>query len=159
MGICDYLSEIRRSLRANPLTINILSPVLPIRLADRLADQIARSGGTVIMAAATAGLLGLVGGCVAPEAHKALPVTPVVTAVARPTTLTAEADSALKAAEQSIIEARVKRSLWTAAVEQLNKARAAAQVFDSNATLEHAKEAVALCALSIQQTALPPVKW
>ncbi|MEO8102885.1 MAG: hypothetical protein ABI790_10175 [Betaproteobacteria bacterium] len=112
------------------------------------------------MAAATMGLLGLVGGCVAPEAPKPEPVKPAVVApVARPTELTAEADSALKAAEQSVIEARIKRALWTAAVEHLNKARAAAREFDSDATLIHAKEVVALCALSIKQTALPPVKW
>lgn len=111
------------------------------------------------MAATTMGLLGLVGGCVAPEIPKTEPAPLRVSPAARPTALTADADSALKAAEQSVIEARVKRSLWTAAVEHLNKARAAAQVFDSTATLEHAKEAVALCALSIQQTKLPPVKW
>jgi len=112
------------------------------------------------MAAASMGLLGFVGGCVAPEPPQAEPVAPVVfVPVARPVELTAEADAALKAAEQSVIEARVKRALWTAAVEQLNKARAAALVFDSAATLEHAKEVVALCALSIKQTALPPVKW
>jgi len=112
------------------------------------------------MAVATMGWLGFVGGCVAPEPPKAEPVAPVVVApAAKPTALTAEAESTLKAAEQSVIEARVKRALWTAAVEHLTKARAAAQVFDSTATLEHAKEVVALCALSIQQTALPPVKW
>ena len=112
------------------------------------------------MAAASMSLLGGVGGCVAPEPPKVEPVKPsVVTPVARPTELTAEADAALKAAEQSVIEARVKRALWTSAVEQLQKARAAAQVFDSTATLLHAKEVVALCALAIQQTTLPPVKW
>ncbi|MBL0125389.1 MAG: hypothetical protein IPP88_22880 [Betaproteobacteria bacterium] len=112
------------------------------------------------LAVASMGLLGLAGGCVAPEPPKTAPVAPVVIVpVTRPIELTAEADSALKAAEQSVIEARVKRALWTAAVEHLNKARAAAQILDSTATLEHAKEVVALCALSIKQTALPPVKW
>ena len=112
------------------------------------------------MAAASIGLLGFVGGCVAPEPPKAGPAGQVVIVPAvRATSLTAEADSALKAAEQSVIEARVMRSLWTAAVEHLNKARSAARVFDSTTTLEHAKEVVALCALSIQQTKLPPVKW
>jgi len=82
-----------------------------------------------------------------------------ISAPVKPTALTEEAAAALTAAEQSVIEARVKRSLWTAAVEQLKKARAAAQDFDSTATLAHAKEVVALCALSIQQLALPPVKW
>lgn len=112
------------------------------------------------MAAACMGLLGFVGGCVAPEPPKTAPARPdVVVPVSRPTELTAEADSALKAAEQSVIEARVKRALWTAAVEHLEKARAAAQVFDSKSTLAHAKEVVTLCALAIKQTALPPVKW
>lgn len=111
------------------------------------------------MVAATMGWLGFVGGCATPELAKPGPVTPVASPVAKPTALTAEADSALKVAEQSVIDARGKRSLWTAAVEHLNKARAAAQVFDSIATLAHAKEVAALCALSIQQLTLPPVKW
>ena len=112
------------------------------------------------MAAASMGFLGFVGGCATPEPPIAAPVVPIIVAPAAKTKLlTAEADSALKAAEQSVIEARVMRALWTAAVEHLNKARAAAKLFDSTATLEHAKEVVALCALSIQQTKLPPVKW
>ena len=155
MGICDYLSEIRRSLGANPLTINTLFYVLPSREADK--RKFIRGIG---MAAASVALLASVGGCVAPEPPKTETVAPRVAApVVKPTALTADADSALKAAEQSVIEARVKRALWTAAVEHLNKARAAAQVFDSTATLEHAKEVVTLCTLSIKQTALPPVKW
>jgi len=112
------------------------------------------------MTAASMSLLGLVGGCATPEAPKVEPVKPaVVVPVTRPAELTAEADSALKAAEQSVVEARVKRALWIAAEVHLQKARAAAEVFDSTATLMHAKEVVALCALSIQQTTLPPVKW
>ncbi len=112
------------------------------------------------MAAASIGMLGFFGGCATPEPPKAEPVAPVVVVpVIKPTALTVEADAALKAAEQSVIEARVMRSLWTAAVEHLQKARAAAKVFDSAATLEHAKEVVVLCELSIKQTALPPVKW
>jgi hypothetical protein len=155
-GVCDYLSENRRSFRANPLTINILLTVL----SDRQADIRSRFPRGSLLAAATMGLLGIVGGCVAPEPPKAGAVAPAaVSPVANPTALTAEADSALKAAEQSVIEARVKRALWTAAVEHLNKARAAAQVFNSTGTLEHAKEVVLLCELSIKQTALPPVKW
>ncbi len=111
------------------------------------------------MVAVTMGWLGLVGGCAAPELARPESARPALPAVAKPTALTPEAASALTAAEQSVIEARVKRSLWTAAVEHLNKARAAAQDFDSTATLAHAKEVAALCALSIQQLALPPVKW
>lgn len=110
--------------------------------------------------ATTLGLTGFLGGCVMPEAPKAMiaPTTVVAPSV-KPTALTVEADAALKAAEQNVIEARVKRALWTGAVEHLKKARAAAQVFDSAATLEHAKEVVALCILSIKQIALPPVTW
>lgn len=111
-------------------------------------------------AASMLGLTGFLGGCVMPGAPKAMiaPAT-VVVPTAKPTALTEAADAALKAAEQNVIEARIKRALWTAAVEHLNKARAAARVFDSAATLEHAKEVVALCILSIKQTALPPVTW
>ena len=76
-----------------------------------------------------------------------------------PTALTAEAASALQAAEQSVTEARVKRALWTAAVEELTRARAAAITFDSVATLRHAQETVALCGLSIAQLSAAPVKW
>jgi hypothetical protein len=75
------------------------------------------------------------------------------------TSLNAEAASTLKAAEQSVIEARVKRVLWSAAIEQLTEARKAAKVFDSEATLKHAKEVIALCELSSKQAQLPPVAW
>ena len=97
--------------------------------------------------------------CVAPQAPKTEPAPVVVAPVAKPTELTPEAEAALKSAEQSVIEARAKKSVWTAAVEHLNQARAAAKQFDSQATLDHAKEVVALCKLSIQQTLAPPVKW
>ncbi|MBL8519914.1 MAG: hypothetical protein JNK75_04515 [Betaproteobacteria bacterium] len=76
-----------------------------------------------------------------------------------PTSLLPEAEEALAAAEQKVIEARVKRSLWIPAIEQLHKARAAAQRFDSAATLAHAKEVIALCTLSIAQLESPPVRW
>lgn len=112
------------------------------------------------MAVTAIGWLGFISGCSSLEPPKATMLMPVVVSLpAKPAALTAEADSALKAAEQSVIEARVRRAVWTAAVEQLNKARAAAKIFDSTATLAHAKEVVALCALSIQQLALPPVTW
>jgi len=85
---------------------------------------------------------------------------PVEAAVpVRPTSLTEEAETALRAAEQSVIDARNKRALWTAAVEHLAKAREAAKIFDSSATLTHARETIALCALSLQQLSAPPVKW
>ncbi|MBL8524733.1 MAG: hypothetical protein JNN20_13665 [Betaproteobacteria bacterium] len=82
-----------------------------------------------------------------------------VTVPAKPSALTEEAEAALKVAEQSVLEARAKRALWIAAVEHLAKAREAAKVFDSAATLTHSKEVVALCALSLQQLSAPPVKW
>ena len=98
-------------------------------------------------------------GCAAQEVPK-LPVV-VVPEVVVPKliALSNEADAALQAAEQGVIEARVKRALWTAAVEELKRARAAAQEFDSAATLRHARESIALCELSIAQLSKPPVKW
>jgi hypothetical protein len=83
----------------------------------------------------------------------------VTVAPAVPAVLSAEADAALKAAELSVNEARLKRALWTAAVKQLGLARDAARVFDSATTLSHAREAIALCNLSLQQLSAPPVKW
>ena len=85
-------------------------------------------------------------------------IVPVMLAP-KPTALTEEADAALKAAGQSVIEARIKRSLWTAAVEELKKAQVAAKNFDSVATLAHAREVIALCGLSIAQLSSAPVKW
>ncbi len=76
-----------------------------------------------------------------------------------PTSLSAEAENTLKTAEQSVIEARVKRVLWSTAVEQLAQAKAAAKIFDSEATLKHAKEVIALCDLSSRQAQLAPVAW
>jgi hypothetical protein len=101
-----------------------------------------------------------IAGCVAPEAPKiaAPPPAPVPVAVV-PKSLSTEADAALKAAEQSVVEARVRRTLWTAAVEQLDKARAAAKQLDSAATLAHATEVVTLCELALRQAKAPPVKW
>jgi hypothetical protein len=96
------------------------------------------------------------------ESQKPLPVPVTVVPAAlpaAPTSLTAEAASTLKAAEQSVIEARVKRVLWSAAIEQLLEARKAAKVFDSDATLKHAREVIALSELSSKQAQLPPVVW
>jgi hypothetical protein len=103
------------------------------------------------------------GGCASLfESEKPAPV-PVVVAPAvpppTPTSLNAEAISTLKAAEQSVIEARVKRVLWSAANEQLLEARKAAKVFDSEATLKFAREVIALCELGAKQAQLPPVAW
>ncbi len=99
-------------------------------------------------------------GCVVTESQK----TPVVVAAPAPTptklsALTAEADTILKAAEQSVIEARIKRALWTAAVAELERARSAAKVFDSVATSRHAREVIALCGLSVAQLSAAPVSW
>jgi uncharacterized membrane-anchored protein len=88
-----------------------------------------------------------------------VPVTVIPAAPPAPTALNAEAANTLKAAEQSVIEARVKRVLWSAAIEQLVEARKAAKIFDSDATLRHAKEVIALCELSSKQAQLPPVVW
>ena len=92
------------------------------------------------------------------EAVTALaPVAPVANAPIN--ALNAEADSALKAAEQSVVEARIQRALWIAAVDELAKARAAAKIFDNEATLKHARETISLCNLSLQQKQAPPVTW
>jgi hypothetical protein len=105
----------------------------------------------------------MIAGCTTfKEAPKAPPAPVVVAPPApppKPTSLTAEAEGALKAAEQSIVEARVKRALWTAAIEQLTLARNAAKLFDSETTLKHAREVVALCQLSAQQATNQPVLW
>lgn len=84
---------------------------------------------------------------------------PVPVKNAPATALSTEADSALKAAEQNVIEARIQRSLWIAAVEELEKARAAAKAFDNEATLTHAREVILLCTLSSQQKQAPSVSW
>lgn len=96
------------------------------------------------------------------DSQKLTPAPVVIAPIALPTvptSLNAEATDTLKAAEQSVIEARVKRVLWSAAAEQLAEARKAAKIFDSEATLKHAKEAIVLCELSSKQAQLPPVAW
>lgn len=113
----------------------------------------------LLKAAGVGVLLSLAGGCAMQQAPVIVPPAPVIAPVAAPSELTAEAAAALQAAEQSVIEARVRRALWTTAVDELAKARAAARVFDSTATLTHAREAVTLCELSIKQTSAPPVTW
>ena len=100
----------------------------------------------------------LVGGCAVPEATKIPAAVIPVPALPAPIALTEEAETTLKAAEQSVIEARVKRTLWTAAVVELDRARTAAKKFDSNATVRHAREVIALCDLSIAQLSKVPVK-
>ncbi len=90
----------------------------------------------------------------APETIAVAPEVP-----AAPIALSAEAESTLKAAEQSVIESRIKRAMWNAANEQLALAKRAAKVFDSDATIKYAKEVIALCALSNQQMQSAPVVW
>jgi hypothetical protein len=97
---------------------------------------------------------------VTPALQKTMAVEPVIAPPpSRPAAITVEADAALKAAEQSVIEARQRRNLWTAAVEHLEQARQAARLLDSEGTLKHAREVVALCALSAQQGSAPLVNW
>lgn len=126
--------------------------------------RVSRIRGTTVSNGAEKLAAALVIACLAAGCVSAPPpsvtTTPTVT-VAPPaqTVLSVEADAALKAAELSISEARLKRALWTAAVKHLGLARDAARVFDSAATLEHAREAIALCNLSVQQLSAPPVKW
>lgn len=102
----------------------------------------------------------LLNGCVVTESQK----TPVVVAIpapppSKPLALTEEAETILKAAEQSVIEARIKRALWTAAVTELERARAASKMFDSVATSRHAREVITLCGLSVAQLSAAPVSW
>ena len=152
----DYLSEIRRSLMANSLTINILLMI------SRLTPAMSQCGLTnkTLGAVVTSTMASMFAGCLMMQQAPTTEIKSVeVTAPAKPTALTEEADAAIKAAEQSVIEARAKRALWTAAVEHLAKAREAAKIFDSGATLLHSKEVLALCALSLRQLSAPPVKW
>ena len=96
------------------------------------------------------------------DSQKSAPAPVVVAPIApppAPTSLNAEATNTLKAAEQSVIEARVKRVLWSAAAMQLVEARKAAKIFDSEATLKHAEEVIALCELSSKQAQIAPVVW
>ena len=98
-------------------------------------------------------------GCAVQETPK-LTITAVPEVILqKPVALAAEAEAALQAAEQGVIEAGIKRALWIAAVEELSRARVAAKEFDSAATLRHAREAILLCELSIAQLSKAPVKW
>jgi hypothetical protein len=107
--------------------------------------------------AAALGVLCL--GACASQAPVVVAPQPVEQPAPAPTALSEEAAAALLAAEQSVSAARTKRSLWTRAVEHLEKARTAAKAFDSASTLAHAKEAIELCRLSIAQLNAPLVRW
>lgn len=104
-------------------------------------------------------LAALLCGCVVQEPPKIPVAVTVETPPPKPVALSDDADAALKTAEQSVTEARIKRALWTAAVVELERARSAAKQFDSAATIKHAREVVALCGLSIAQLSAAPVKW
>lgn len=105
-------------------------------------------------------VLGLLPACetVAPPPVAVVPVV-AISLPQRPTMLTAEAEAALTLAEQSMIEARVKRTMWSAAWEALQQARASAKIFDSEATLRYAKSATEFCNLGLKQVESPAVNW
>ncbi len=139
-----------RSFLAKPLTTKLF---LTKFAGAALKSPDVRSGVFVSVF-----LAAFMNGCAMQEAPK-IPVVVPVTLAPKPVALTVEADAALKAAEQSVLEARIKRALWTAAVEELKRAQAAAKDFDSMATLAHASETIALCGLSVAQLSKAPVKW
>ncbi|MBL8511964.1 MAG: hypothetical protein JNM52_09995 [Betaproteobacteria bacterium] len=110
-----------------------------------------------------AGLLCFLCGCAspppaAPEAPATV-IQPPPAPMPMPTSLTEEASALLLVAEQTVTEARIKRSLWTAAEATLELARASARRFDSVATLRHARNVIELCTLSEAQRTATPVKW
>lgn len=143
---------------ANPLTINNLF-LFSCAAYVRSVPLRPRRGGLTFSFAALS-LFTALGGCMS-QTPPAVTIAPTVAAPdpAAPTMLTAEAESALREAEDSVQVARAKRALWTAAVAELDKARASAKRFDSSAAIAHAREAIELCVLSIKQLSAPPVKW
>lgn len=91
-------------------------------------------------------------------------VTPIAVATPRslptpatPIALSADAVAALNAAEARIVDARKMRTLWPSAVVELDKARAAAKVFDSTRTIAFAQEVISLCEESLKQRQAPGV--
>jgi hypothetical protein len=151
-AICGYLSEISRSYQANPLTIKLFLAEFRFVFRHFPATRAGSFAGAFLFA--------FLNGCAVQEATKVpTVVVPVVVVPPKPAALSVEADATLKAAEQSVTEARIRRALWTAAVDELERARIAAKGFDSDATLRHAREVIALCGLSIAQLSAPPVKW
>ena len=120
--------------------------------------QVAGVRGSVFVGVLLAALLNACAVSEAPKQQIPVAIIPV-TPLAKPTVVNEEADAALKVAELSVNEARIKRALWTAAVEQLALARAAAKAIDNAATIRHARETIALCNLSIAQLSKPPVDW
>jgi hypothetical protein len=84
----------------------------------------------------------------------ALPIAPI-----SPTALTDEAKQLLLAADKKINDTRGVFALWTKALEKFALAQQAANVFDSEKTVQLARETIALCELSLAQTKLPLVSW
>ena len=113
----------------------------------------------LMMASSGIMVFGLSGCITAPVPPASLPAVIAQPAPAKSSTLSIEADNALKAAEQTVIETRVRRALWTAATEHLESARVAARLLNSDLTLKHAREVIALCQQSLQQKQSPPVTW
>jgi|GEM_PF-7021243 len=112
----------------------------------------------------TAALMLLHSGC-AFNPFEAKPSAPaqrrIVAAIvpATPTQLTDEAIQLLLVAENKISEARGAHALWTSALETFSQARQAANIFNSEKTMQLARETIALCELSLAQTKSPPVSW
>ena len=131
-------------------------------VCDAALETVARLShdwfGSVVAMLLIAAAVGI-SGCATPPPPLSAPIVVAEPVSAKPTALSVDADNALKAAEQTVIETRVRRALWTAATDQLNRARAAAKILDSDLTLKHAREVIALCQLSLQQKQSPPVTW
>lgn len=127
--------------------------------ASAAAGQLNHDWFSSVIAALWVGIAVGLSGCATTPPPLAAPTVVAEPVSVKPAALSVDADNALKAAEQTVIETRVRRALWTAATDQLNRARAAAKIFDSDLTLKHAREVIALCQLSLQQKQSPPVTW
>lgn len=91
---------------------------------------------------------------VMPSSEVAVPIASIA-----PTALTDEAKQLLLAADKKINDTRGAFALWTKALEKFALAQQAANVFDSEKTVQLARETIALCELSLAQTKLPLVSW
>ena len=127
--------------------------------ASAPSERLNRDWVSSAVAALLIGTAAGISGCATSPPPLSAPTIAAEPVSVKPTALSVDADNALKAAEQTVIETRVRRALWTAATDQLNRARAAAKIFDSDLTVKHAREAIALCQLSLQQKQSPPVTW
>ena len=116
---------------------------------------------THIWRGASAVLLMMAAGCVAPEAALTAqpapePVPPV--APVDDKALAEEARALVAQAETDIQRARAKRALWLPAWESLVAARSAAQAQDSAAAAKNARRASELALIGLEQLAYPAVK-